>query len=327
MSLGRRLVTVAVALAWLVPTSAPAQDWPARQPIRLVATFPPGGLADTVARILAPKLSEQLGQQVLVDNRPGAGGTLGADIVARSAPDGYTLVLSHAAPHGIAPGIYPRLPYNAVGDFTHIIMIGEAPNVFMVSGSSPLKTLADLIAAAKAKPDEMAYGSSGIGANTHLMGEYFATLAGVSLRHVPYKGSAPALADLWAGVIPSMFDPITTNVGHMRIGKVRVLAVSSAKRLGMFPDVPTFAEQGFPRMTTSSWIGLSAPKGLPEDIQRKLYDAVAKVVQMPDVKARFEEVALFQPDKQLTSAQYVAFISDFVATWTEVSKAAKVVVE
>ena len=206
------------------------------QPIKLIATFPPGGTADTISRILAPKLSAALGTQVVVENKPGAGGTIGSDLAAKAAPDGYTLVISHASPLGIAPGIYPKLPYDVVSDFSHVSLIGHTPNVLIVPADSPYKTLADYIADAKAKPDEIAFGSSGMGSNTHLMGELLSSHAGIKLKHVPYQGSAPSLQDMLAGAIPSMFDPITTNVPHINAGKVRVLAVSSGTRIEMYPN-------------------------------------------------------------------------------------------
>ena len=265
MKLTRRTVLAASAATLGSSLAAPSvkasPGWPTKQPIKLIATFPPGGTADTISRILAPKLSAALGTQVVVENRPGAGGTIGSDLAAKAAPDGYTLVISHASPLGIAPGIYPKLPYNVITDFTHVTLIGHTPNVLIVPGDSPYKTLAEYIAAAKAKPDEIAFGSSGIGSNTHLMGELLGSLAGVKLKHVPYRGSAPSLQDMLAGAIPSMFDPITTNVPHINSGKVRLLAVSSDKRLDMYPNAPTFAEQGFPKLTTSTWGRRLRPQG------------------------------------------------------------------
>ena len=211
MKLTRRTVLAASAATLGSSLAAPAAKaspgWPTKAPIKLIATFPPGGTADTISRILAPKLSAALGTQVVVENKPGAGGTIGSDLAAKAPPDGYTLVISHASPLGIAPGIYPKLPYNVVTDFTHVTLIGHTPNVLIVPANSPYKTLADYIADAKAKPDQIAFGSSGIGSNTHLMGELLSSLAGIKLKHVPYRGSAPSLQDMLAGAIPSMFDP------------------------------------------------------------------------------------------------------------------------
>src|SRR5437868_8734197 len=292
--------------------------WPTKGTIRLIATFPPGGTAATSSRILAPKLSAALGTQVVVENKPGAGGTIGSDLAAKSPPDGYTLVISHASPLGIAPGIYPKLPYDVVRHFSHISLIGHTPNVLIVPAASPYRTLADYLAAAKAKPDEIAFGSSGIGSNTHLMGEQLSGLAGVKLKHVPYKGSAPSLQDMLAGAIPSMFDPITTNVPHINAGKVRVLAISSEKRIDMYPNALTFAEQGFPKMTTSTWVGVSGPKGMSPEVVERLYTELQQAYKAADVQERFKEVVLLPGDRPMTPAEYTKFVGDFAEIWKKV---------
>jgi len=328
MKLTRRHVLAASAAATLAaPAVQASPGWPTKGTIKLIATFPPGGTADTISRILAPKLSAALGTQVVVDNKPGAGGTIGSDLAAKSSPDGYTLVISHASPLGIAPGIYPKLPYDVVKDFSHISLIGHTPNVLIVPADSPYKTLADYIAAAKAKPDEIAFGSSGIGSNTHLMGEQLSFLAGIKLKHVPYKGSAPSLQDMLAGVIPSMFDPITTNVPHINSGKVRLLAISSEQRIEMYPNAPTFAEQGFPKMTTSTWVGVSGPKGLAPEVVARLYDELQKAYKAPEVVERFKEVVLLPEAKPMSPAEYTKFVADFAAIWAEVSKSAGIQLE
>jgi tripartite-type tricarboxylate transporter receptor subunit TctC len=331
MKLTRRTVLAASVATLGSPLVSPAAkaspDWPTKAPIRLIATFPPGGTADTISRILAPKLSAALGTQVVVENKPGAGGTIGSDLAAKAPADGYTLVISHASPLGIAPGIYPKLPYNVVTDFTHVTLIGHTPNVLIVPADSPYKTLADYIADAKAKPDQIAFGSSGIGSNTHLMGEQLSALAGIKLKHIPYKGSAPSLQDMLAGVIPSMFDPITTNVPHINSGKVRLLAISSAERIEMYPNAPTFAEQGFPKMTTSTWVGVSGPKGMAPEIVTRLYDELQKAYKAPEVVERFKEVVLLPEAKPMSPAEYTKFVGDFAAIWAAVSKSAGIQLE
>ena len=331
MKLTRRTVLAGSAALLGGSLAAPAvkasPGWPAKGPIKLIATFPPGGTADTISRILAPKLAAALGTQVVVENKPGAGGTIGSDLAAKSAPDGYTLVISHASPLGIAPGIYPKLPYNVVTDFTHVTLIGHTPNVLIVPAAAPYKTLADYIADAKARPDQVAFGSSGIGSNTHLMGELLSSLAGIRLKHVPYRGSAPSLQDMLAGAIPSMFDPITTNVPHINSGKVRLLAVSSEKRLDLYPDAPTFAEQGFPRMTTSTWVGVSGPKGMSPEIVTRLYEELQKAYRAPDIIERFKEVVLLPGDEPMTPADYTRFVGDFASLWAGVSKSAGIELE
>jgi len=323
----RRVLAASAVISLAAPAVQASPGWPTKGTIKLIATFPPGGTADTISRILAPKLSAALGTQVVVDNKPGAGGTIGSDLAAKSPPDGYTLVISHASPLGIAPGIYPKLPYDVVRDFSHISLIGHTPNVLIVPADSPYKTLADYIAAARSRPDEIAFGSSGIGSNTHLMGEQLSTLAGIKLKHVPYKGSAPSLQDMLAGAIPSMFDPITTNVPHINAGKVRVLAISSETRIAMYPDMPTFAEQGFAKMTTSTWVGVSGPKGLAPEVVARLYEELLKAYKAPDVVERFKEVVLLPEDKPMTSAEYGKFVGDFATIWAQVSKQAGISLE
>ena len=325
MKISRRTV-LAAAASFAVPAQA-SPGWPGKGTIRLIATFPPGGTADTISRILAPKLAAALGTQVVVENKPGAGGTIGSDLAAKSPADGYTLVISHASPLGIAPGIYPKLPYDVVRDFSHVSLIGHTPNVLIVPADSPYKTLADYLAAAKARPDEIAFGSSGIGSNTHLMGEQLSGLAGVKLKHVPYKGSAPSLQDMLAGAIPSMFDPITTNVPHINAGKVRVLAISSEKRIAMYPEMASFAEQGFPQMTTSTWVGVSGPKGLAPEVVTRMHEELLKAYKAPDVQERFKDVVLLPEDKPMTPAEYAKFVGDFAAIWAKVSKSAGISLE
>jgi tripartite-type tricarboxylate transporter receptor subunit TctC len=214
-----------------------------------------------------------------------------------------------------------------VTDFTHVTLIGHTPNVLIVPADSPYKTLADYIADAKAKPDQIAFGSSGIGSNTHLMGEQLSTLAGIKLKHIPYKGSAPSLQDMLAGVIPSMFDPITTNVPHINSGKVRLLAISSEQRIEMYPNAPTFAEQGFPKMTTSTWVGVSGPKGMAPEVVARLYDELQKAYKAPEVVERFKEVVLLPEAKPMSPAEYTKFVADFAAIWAEVSKSAGIQLE
>ena len=195
------------------------------------------------------------------------------------------------------------------------------------SASGDKKTLADYIADAKAKPDQVAFGSSGIGSNTHLMGVMLSNLADIKLKHIPYRGSAPSLQDMLAGAIPSMFDPITTNVPHINSGKVRLLAVSSDKRIDMYPNAPTFAEQGFPKMTTSTWVGVSGPKGMSPEVVARLYEELQKAYKAPEVVERFKEVVLLPGDKPMSPADYTKFIGDFAATWAEVSKSAGISLE
>lgn len=330
MTLLRRRLLGAAALAATAPLARPSMGqpaWPAAKPIRAIATFPPGGFVDTIARIVVPHLSQALGQNVVLDNRAGAGGTIGADMAAKAPADGYTLVFSHASPHGIAKGIYPALPYDPVADFTHIAFVAETANTLLVKFDSPYRTLADYVAAAKAKPEGIRYGSSGIGSTTHLLGELFNSVAGVKLTHVPYRGSAPSLQDLLAGQIESMFDPMTTNVAVLRDKAVRALAMTSPARVPLFPDVPTFAELGYGKMTSTTWTGLSGPKGLPPAIVEKLNAAMNQVTALPEVKARFEDLASYPAPAPMTQAAYTSYVTEFVDSWTVISRSAGVVAQ
>jgi tripartite-type tricarboxylate transporter receptor subunit TctC len=321
----KRRHLLALAGTAALPLPALAQPaWPARQPIRLISTFPPGGFADTVARLLAAELSPRIGQTVVVENRVGAGGTLGADAAAKAAPDGYTLVMSHSSPFGAASGTYPNLPYNPVEDFTHLALLVESANQLMVKGDSPLRTVADYVALGRRQP--LRYGSSGVGSMTHLMGEVLARVAGLpNLEHVPYRGSADAIRDVLGGRIDSMFDPITTNTAMMRDRQVHVLALSTPARIPAFPDIPTFAEAGFPALTNTTWAGLSAPRGLPADIGARLTEAAVAAMATPAVTQRLEQLANYAPSPPVTGAAYTTFIRDFATTWGGVARQAGIV--
>ncbi len=307
------------------PAVARAQSgpWPTRQSIRLVATFPPGGLADTIGRLVAPLLGAALGQSVVIDNRAGAGGTVGADMVAKSPPDGYTLVISHASPHGFAPGIYPQLPYDPVADFTHLGMLVDTPSALLVTAKSPFLTLGDLLDAARR--NSVRYGSSGVGSSGHLLGEVLAKDAKAPrLDHVPYRGSAPGLQDLMAGAIESLIDPLTTNMGMLRDGTLRALAVTTARRMPALPGVPTFEELGLPRLTAGVWIGLSGPRGLPAPIAERITAEVPKLLARPDLRQRFDELASFPPEPPLLGAEYARHVADFAKLWTGVAREANI---
>ena len=321
----RRHLLALAAAGLAMPATLRAQPaWPARMPIRLIITFPPGGLADTVARLAAPALGAALGQQVVIENRAGAGGSIGADMAAKAAPDGYTLVVSHASPHGIAPGIYPQLPYDPVADFTHLAMLCDTANALMVKADSPLKSMADYLAAGRGAG--LRFGSSGVGSITHLMGEVLAKEAGLSkLDHVPYRGSAPALQDMLAGQIESLFDPLTTYVGMLKDGTLRALAVSTPARVPVLPAVPTFAELGLARLTCTTWIGISGPKGLPEPVAARLTEAVVQVMAGAELRQKLADLASYPPPAPLTGAAFASYIGDYVKEWTGVARAAGIV--
>ena len=283
-SMMRALLAILAGIALIVGTGpAPAADYPTK-PIRLVVPFPPGGTTDILARAVAQKLSETWNQQVIVDNRPGAGGNIGSDLVAKAAPDGYTLVMGTVGTHAINPNLYAKMPYDHVKDFAPVILVAGVPNVLVVNPSLPVHSVKELIDYAKANPGKLNFASSGNGTSIHLSGELFKTMAGVQMTHVPYKGSAPALADLMGGQVQLMFDNLPSSLGLIKGGKLRAVAVTSTTRAAALPDVPTIAESGLPGFEASSWFGLLAPAGTPHDVVGKLNGVVAAWLATPEAK-------------------------------------------
>lgn len=323
--LNRRHLLGLAAGALAAPSLASAQGaWPNRS-IRLIAQFPPGGLVDTVARLLAPVMSQALGQSVVVENRPGAGGIIGTDLVAKAPADGYTLLVSHASVHVFSTATRPTLPFDPINDFTHMVHLVEAPNVLLVRANSPFQTLAQYLAAAKTRP--VRFGSSGIGSAPHLLGAMLSAEGGApNLDHIPYAGSAPAMQDLLANNIESMVDPITTNVQQLRDGSLRCLGVSSPQRLPAFPNIPTFAELGFPKLTSAQWLGLSAPKGLPAPIVERLTALVPPMLQRPELMARFSDIQTLPRSPAPTGDAFVALMREEIAAWTAVARQFNIVV-
>ena len=315
----RRSFLAASAALMATPALAQSGAWPTRGSVRLIAQFPPGGLVDTVSRLMAPSLGQILGQTVLVENRAGAGGVIGTDFVAKAPADGYTLLVSHASVHVFGAATLPTLPFDPVSDFTHIAHLVEAPNVLLVRGASPYRTLAQYLTAAKTVP--VRFGSSGIGSAPHMLGAMLAGEASApNLDHVPYRGSAPALQDLMANQIESFIDPITTNVAMLKDGTLRALAVSSPQRLPAFPDVPTFAELGYPGLTSAQWLGLSAPKGLPTPITERLAAAVPEILARPELRSRFEDLQTLPRNPPPMGADFVRLIEAERRDWTAVAR-------
>ncbi|MDP3415278.1 tripartite tricarboxylate transporter substrate binding protein [Falsiroseomonas sp.] len=298
--------------------------WPNRS-IRLVAQFPPGGLVDTVARLMAPVMSQALGQSVVVENRAGAGGIIGTDMVAKAPADGHTLLVSHASVHVFSTATRPTLPFHPINDFTHIMHMVEAPNIILVRANSPFQTLEQLLAAARTQP--VRFGSSGIGSAPHLLGAMLSSEARApNLDHIPYAGSAPAMQDVLAGNIECMVDPITTNTAQMRDGTLRALAVSTSQRLAMFPDLPTFAELGFPKLTSAQWLGLSGPKGLPAPVVERLAALVPPILARPDLMARLTDLQTLPRTPQPTGEAFVSVIREEITAWTAVARQFNIVV-
>ncbi|WP_183027708.1 tripartite tricarboxylate transporter substrate binding protein [Variovorax sp. UMC13] len=282
----RLLLAAGAALCLAAPAFAQAQAYPTK-PVRLVVPYPPGGPTDIVARLVAQKLSEQLGQQFIIDNRPGAGANTGAELVARSPADGYTLVVATTA-HAINPSLFKNLGYSLAKDFAPVSLLTSGPLVIVANPALPAKNVAELIALAKARPGELNFASSGNGQSTHLSAELFASMAGVKMNHIPYKGSAPALTDTMGGQTQLMFDTMLSAMPHVKGGKLKALAVTSATRSPVAPDVPTVAESGLPGYEAIAWNGLLAPAHTPPEVLARLSGALKKVLAAPDVKDKFE---------------------------------------
>lgn len=278
---------LALTVSAVTPSIARAQSWPGR-PIKLLVGFAPGGGTDIVSRVLATKLSDILGQQVLVENRSGAAGTIAADMVAKSAADGYTLLAGHANSNAIAPNVMAKVPFDALNDFTPITYIGYTPNVLVVNPTVAAKSVEELVALARSKPGVLTYASSGVGSTQHLAGALFNQISGTQMTHIPYKGSGQAVVDLVAGQVNVNFDTLPPVLEHIRAGRLRALAISSGKRMPQLPDVPTFEEKGIRGFDVTNWYSLMGPKGLPREIVSKLDEAMKKALADPDVRAKLE---------------------------------------
>lgn len=286
----RTLVRAAGASLVAAPALAFAQAWPTK-PIRLVIPFPAGGATDIVGRLLAQKLGPALGQQVVVDNKPGAGGTLGADIVAKAPPDGHTILLATSSTHSIGPALNPKLPYDAFRDFTPVAHVASAPSVLVVGRDFPAQTTQELVALLKKNPGKYNFGSSGIGTYPHLAAEMFKWRAGgLFVVHIPYRGTGLVITDLVAGQIAFLMDSIVSAQPHIRDGKVRPLAVSGAQRSPSLPNVPTFAEAGVPNMELANWFGFFAPPGTPADIVQRLNRELNGISRSPEIVERLGNV-------------------------------------
>ena len=284
----RRVLLAALAAASIAP-AAIAQPYPGK-PIRMIVGFPPGGGTDVVARVIGQKLSEWYGQTVVVENRAGATGTIGADVLAKSPPDGYSLMMGHANSHAIAPNLMAKLPYDPIKDFAPVSYVGYVPNVLSLHPSVPAKNMKELVALLKANPGKYTYASSGNGSSQHLSGEMFKLLTGTNALHVPYKGSGDAIKDLLAGTVSFNFDTMPPVLEHIKAGKRRGLGISTPKRLAQLPDVPTFAEEGLVGFEILNWYGVMAPAATPRDIVAKLSADINKAMREPDVKTRLEQV-------------------------------------
>lgn len=301
-----------------------AQGYPNR-PIRIVVPFPAGGGADSTARILGQKLAERWGQQVLVDNRSGAAGNIGTELVARAAPDGYTLGIGVNGTHAINPSLYPKLSFDPVRDFAPVALAISVPALLLVHPSFPAASVKQLIALAKARPGEINYASGGVGTPPHIMAELFASMAGIKLGHVPYKGAAPAAIDVIAGFVPMMFDNLVSGLPHVKSRKVRALGVTSAARSAVVPDIPTIAEAGLPGYEAVTWIAVFAPAGTPREIVTRLNAEIIAILAAPDVRERF--AAMGATVGGGTPEQLATLLRDDLARWARVIKAANIRLE
>lgn len=316
--------TAAALLLAAFATAASAQSWPAAKPITLVVPFPAGGTTDVLARALADKLGTALGQTVIVESKPGAGATLGADFVAKSKPDGYTLLMG-AIHHTIAPAVFKKVPYDLQKDFAPVTTVALVPNVLVVNASNPAKNVADLVAQAKAKPNQLNYGSNGNGTAQHLIGTQFENLNGIQITHIPYKGSGPLTTDLIGGQVTMSFDTVTPVLPHIKAGKLKALAVTTGKRSSALPDVPTLAEAGLKGFDIGTWFGVLAPVATPKDIVARLNLEAVKIIQSPDFRKRMEEIGA-EPIGN-TPEQMGKQIHDDVEKFARLVKDAKVVIE
>jgi tripartite-type tricarboxylate transporter receptor subunit TctC len=318
-----------LALAFLVaagslPISVFAQAWPQRQTIKIVSPYAPGGTTDILARLLAPKLQEKLGQNVIVENRPGAGGNLGTEVVAKSPADGYTLLLAASGPIVIAPSLYPSLPYDPLKDLTFIAPVANASFVVVVNAGAGINSIKDLIKQGK-QEGKLNFASSGTGTPQHIIGEMFNVAAGTRMQHIPYNGSGPAMNALLGGQVQVSFENPITATPHVKSGKLKVLAVTGAQRSALFPDVPTIAESGLPGFDAKPWYGLIGPANLNPEVVNRLNAAMREIAATTDFKARLFIVG--GEAMSMSSPEYRAYVQTDLAKWTKVVKASGATVD
>ena len=321
----RRVLAAAALLALpLASTTALAQSWPER-PIRIVVGFAPGGFTDVLGRLIGQKLGEPLGQSVVVENKPGAAGTPAADLVAKSKPDGYTLLLAHSNSNSVAPSLYPKLPYNVVTDFTPIIPIANTPLLLTVHPNVPAKNVAEFVQLAKSKPGELSFASSGGGSAQHLAAERFQLATGTKMNHIPYKGSGQAIVDLLSGQVALNFESPPNVMTHAKAGKLRLLAITSDKRSPLLPDVPTMAEAGVKNAEMLQWFAVMGPAKMPAEITRRLNTEIAAILKSPDV---VEKIASQGGEIMGGSSEdFAKFIAKDSADFAKLVKDAKITLE
>ncbi|RPJ48705.1 MAG: tripartite tricarboxylate transporter substrate binding protein [Betaproteobacteria bacterium] len=324
-SIGYKVSPVLIGtLAALVSWPVGAQNYPAK-PVRMIIPFSAGGAADVPGRIIMQKLGEALRQQIVVENRPGAGSTIGADVAAKSAPDGYTIFMISNT-HFVSAALHKKLAYDSLHDFTPVTQITSAPNVLVVHPSLPVKSVKELIALAKARPGQIDYASSGNGSTQHLTGALFASMAGINMTHIPYRGSGPVTSDLLGGQVMVAFPGIAGMLPHIRAGKLRALGVTGVKRSPELPDVPTVAEAGVKGYEMVAWFGVAAPKGLSRNIQMKLHGDLLRVLKTPEMSRSLQKVGQ-EPAWQDTPEKFFEFMTVEAAKWAKVVKASGAVID
>ena len=318
--LAQAVVIVSVVLA-AMPPLATAQAYPAK-PIRWISPWPAGGANDIFSRAIGQRIGESLGQQVLVDNRPGAAGTIGSDIAAKAPADGYTLVMGSSPTHAIAPALYPALPYDPLRDFSAVTLVGSVPNVLVLHPSVPAKTVKEFIAVAKARPGKLNFASTGNGTSQHLSAELFKFMAGLDMVHIPYKGTAPALTELVAGQVDLAFENMPALIPHIQAGRLRALAVTTTKRSAVMPELPTIAEAALPGYDASVWFGVFAPAGTPRPVIDRLHGEILKALQKQDLKSRM--IAMGTDVSGMGPDDFSAYVRKEIPKWANLVKAAGV---
>ncbi|SDB67010.1 Bug family tripartite tricarboxylate transporter substrate binding protein [Belnapia rosea] len=317
----RRALLALPAVIGTLRTAQAQGNWPER-PIRWTVNFPPGGAADTLSRILAEQIGTRLGQPIVVENRPGAGGMVGADLLAKARGDAHIVMMSSAASHGIGPVLYPSVPYDPLGDFTHVALVGTFPSVLVVNPGVPAQNLGEFVALAKGRQGGIAFGTGGNGTMNHLTGVLLARAAGVELTHVPYRGSAPALADAMGGQIPAVMESLPIALPHLRAGRLRALGTSEAGRDASLPEVPSFAEAGFPAVQSTNWFGFSTTAGIPATVVERWRAAIEEALADGRVRERFAGLGVVPG--RMGPAEYTALVSGELARWRRVVEEAGV---
>jgi tripartite-type tricarboxylate transporter receptor subunit TctC len=313
-----RRIALVLGAALMLPLMAQAQSWPTRQPIKFIIPYPPGGASDVTARILGVKLSESLGQAVLIENRPGANGIIALESVAKAAPDGYTILMANLGPNAINPVVYNKLPYDAIKDFAPITLTSVVPQIVVVAPALPIKSVQELIAYAKANPGKVTFASAGNGASNHLSGELFNAMAGIKMVHVPYKGDTPGMTDVMSAAVAVAFPTAVAAMPHVKSGRLRAIAVTSAKRIPSLPDLPTVAEAGLAGYEAVSWGGVMAPAGTPPAIINRFNTEINRILKLPDVAEKLSslgaEIVGTTPD------EFATYLKAEIVKWGKVAR-------